>query len=233
MTAMVAVYSCIRSANDGTLQAIRETFGKRCPWPMYFFIGQPGEMSLGGMTPAYLEDCKRWKFLGEDGSKGKQFLSSQPLGRGPLPDEIVLDCPDAYAALPWKKRGIARFQAEHDFGHCLQLSDDAYVFDWVKMERCGYEKHAYSGPKIDGVEDGNPYFSGGTGYWISLEAAKLLLEGPLDSWAEDYWVGSVMAKAGTRPVALPRYSPVKELSCAKHGDSSSLAGEIRSLGAGQ
>ncbi len=210
----VAVHSCVKFANNGVHQAIRDTWGKTCPWPVFFFIGKPGKVPVEGMTASFIQDCKKWNFLGGDSPKLRVWDSPEVLNHEPLPDEIVVDCYDAYIAIPWKKKEITKFQLKHGYTHCLQIVGDSYVQDWKKVMGSGFEKHKYCGVH---AEDKVCCY-GATGYWLEAEAAKLLLEEPVEFWSEDYWVGVTMTRNGMPPVMLTRQGDgIIELSPSGHG----------------
>jgi hypothetical protein len=210
----VAVHSCVKFANNGVHQAIRDTWGKTCPWPVFFFIGKPGKVPVEGMTPSFIQDCKKWNFLGGDNPKLRVWDSPEVLDHEPLPDEIVVDCYDAYITIPWKKKEITKFQLKHGYTHCLQLVGDSYVQDWGKVMDSGFEQYKYCGVH---AEDKVCCY-GATGYWLEAEAAKLLLDEPVEFWSEDYWVGVIMTKNGMPPVMLAKQgNGIIELSPSGHG----------------
>ena len=210
----VAVHSCVKFAMTEVHQAIRDTWGKRCPWPLFFFVGKPGEVTLEPLTDAFLDDCKKWKFIDERGRRYHGFFSGETMERPSLPDEVEVGCCDAYIALPWKKKEVTRFQLERGYTHCLQFVADSYVLDWDSIRGSGFEGHRYAGACSP-----EEYIAWGAhGYWLAADAARLLLDAPVDLWAEDWWAGDTMRRNGIQLHRIPEMGAwVAELSHLGHG----------------
>jgi len=177
----ISVKSCQRDRMDGRHRAIRETWGKNLP---------------DGVT---------LKFFVGDG-----WTTLDALHR----DEINLVCPDDYHSLPFKTREICRDSRDTTNPDYLFLCDtDTYV-DTKRMLESGFENFDYYGyfanftgttfPYTAVDRDGKPEYhthchrwaSGGFGYFLSREAMHAVSAEEPTSWAEDLWVGQVMAKCG-------------------------------------
>ncbi len=210
----VAVHSCVKFAMTGVHQAIRDTWGRGCPWPLFLFVGRPGEVPLEPLTDRFLDDCKKHGFIDERGRRFHGFFSREEMGRPLLPDEVEVGCCDAYIALPWKKKEITRFQLERGYTHCLQFVADSYVLDWEGIRGSGFEGHQYAGT----CNPGDEAIWGAHGYWLTAAAAGLLLDAPMDLWAEDWWVGDIMRRNGINYHRITGMGAwVAELSHLGHG----------------
>ena len=172
-----SVKSCQRDRRDGLHQRIRDTWGKALP---------------DGVTLKF--------FMGDSWCT----LESRD------PDEVSLVCPDDYHNLPYKTREICRHS---DSDYIFLCDTDTYV-DTKRMLESDFEKFDYYGYFANFTEETFPYAaidrnghaelrdkcnrwaSGGFGYFLSREAAHAVAIEEPSSWAEDLWVGQVMAKYG-------------------------------------
>lgn len=143
-------------------------------------------------------------FYGRPGSNPRPFY---------FPDEVDLNVPDDYANLSFKVRGMVTWAYQHGFDYMLKVDDDTYVFPerLAALKRFDYAGEARS---FDGL--GASICSGG-GYWLSRKAMKALIESPRESqykyhhgsvsgprlMQEDWWVASVMKKAGIKAINVP------------------------------
>jgi hypothetical protein len=177
----ISVKSCQRDRMEGRHRQIRETWGNKLPdgVSLKFFVGD------GWTTPDALHQ-----------------------------DEIALECPDDYDSLPFKTREICRWSRDTTNPDYLFLCDtDTYV-DTKRMLESGFEQYAYYGYFANFTEEPFPYFaisrngivedhpachrwaSGGFGYFLNRQAIQFVASEEPTSWAEDLWVGQVMAKYG-------------------------------------
>lgn len=139
------------------------------------------------------------------------------LGRGARhtkPDELILPCPDDYYGLPYKTKSLLQWSVGQDFDYTFLCDTDTYVHT-PRLLHSGFANSDYvgwfNGPVgINRAVYGRCYAwaSGGSGYWLSKQAAKLVADadpmGPgkfqlpqcicpeLKIPCEDLWVGQVL-----------------------------------------
>jgi hypothetical protein len=173
----ISVKSCQRDRVEGRHRIIRETWGKNLPdeVSLKFFVG--------GSTSDILRR-----------------------------DEAQLYCPDDYHSLPLKTREICLYS---DADYLFLCDTDTYV-DTKKMLESEFENFDYYGYFANFTEHKFPYSaidrdgniehhplcsrwaSGGFGYFLSRDAYYWIRSQQPTSWAEDLWVGQVMAGSGLK-----------------------------------
>jgi hypothetical protein len=213
---LVAVHSCIKFIQNGVHEAIRQTWGRKCPWDLKFFVGQPGELFLKDVSQEYIDSCKKEEnliFLNGDTFHG--FRSFETFPNPLLKDEIQLDCLDAYMALPWKKRCISQYALDNKYEYILQLCADSFVREWKGIYYSEFDRYPYSGSCV--VYDRILYTTGVYGYWLSRTASNRLIDSCVDQWSEDFWVGSTLHKYGIGPYHIHMTDWVDELSPVGRG----------------
>lgn len=122
-------------------------------------------------------------------------------------DEIPLDCPDTYLALPFKTLEILRWALSNGYDYIFKCDTDTFIVP-KNLLSSGFENYdhvgTFNGPltpetKIYGSL--YPWASGGSGYWLSKEAANYILSQGVDHRAtcprlnipcEDLWVGQLL-----------------------------------------
>lgn len=123
---------------------------------------------------------------------------------------------DDYVYLPAKTKALCKWALAHGYTNMLKLDDDAYV--WV--DRFKEIIADYAGIRVGANDGGNgqygipnypkghfphDYASGGS-YWLSARTMKMLVDTPLnDDWAEDRWVGTVLAQHNVPLTPTPNY----------------------------
>jgi galactosyltransferase len=128
--------------------------------------------------------------------------------REPLPDEVILDCPDDYDNLHLKTWAILVWAYKRGYDAVVKCDDDTYVFP-KKLLASGVEQHDYAGCYIPGGEIYGiyyPEFAGGGCYWLSKKAIKEVLDAKfywkvgqvLQSFAEDRNIGYILHHKGVR-----------------------------------
>lgn len=120
-------------------------------------------------------------------------------GSHPLePDEVRLDCGDAYLDLPAKTRAILKWSLEQNYDFTFLCDTDTYVVP-DRLLASGFEEFDLVGlfngeigvPK---ATDGHwAWVSGGNGYWLSKRATEIVVKHEPTHWAEDFYVGQVLA----------------------------------------
>jgi len=123
--------------------------------------------------------------------------------RQPLADEVFLDVPDGYGALPLKTVGVCQYAVENDFQYVYKCDTDTAVYIDRLILEILENRFDYAGYVHANV------CSGGPGYLLSRHAAKIVAtqgRNP-DHWAEDVWVAKVLGNANVRPLMLPCHRP--------------------------
>lgn len=128
-------------------------------------------------------------------------------GRGshadPQPDEVVLDCDDAYRGLACKVQEACRWALAHGYEYLFKVDDDTYVRP-ERVMRSGFEKYDYVGRLLGPTDQYHQvrYARGGTGYYVSRKVMQVLADAPTPNpdiprdYAEDSWVGRITLEAG-------------------------------------
>ena len=145
-----------------------------------------------------------WK-QGVNGIDVKFFFgsTSDPC-RLQYPDEIFLDVPDDYNHLPLKVQAAFKWAHDNGYTNALKVDDDTYCVP-KRLLTSGFEKHDWIG-RINHQPDGY-YCSGGSGYWLSAKAMKIVADATLNGdWAEDREIGRILRSAGIKPVNDQRYT---------------------------
>lgn len=126
-----------------------------------------------------------------------RFFLGRPLPAAAraLPDEVVLDVPDAYAGLSEKVQAICRWARGHSCDRVLLCDDDVYV----SPERllAGWGTAEYAG-RLRGPDGGfrAPYASG-FAVWLGAQAlAALEAAPPPADRRDDRWMGNCLLEAG-------------------------------------
>lgn len=108
-------------------------------------------------------------------------------------DEVTLDVEESYAGLPAKVQAMFGWATEQEYAYTFKTDDDVYVSPAMLL-RCATTPYDYIG-RFRGPSGGYPAdYASGYGYWLSLKAARIVAESPLNKdWAEDRWVGNLLA----------------------------------------
>jgi hypothetical protein len=128
------------------------------------------------------------------------------LGReceNPGPDELILDAPDDYRALPYKTQMALRWATANGYGRRFLCGADTFVIA-SRFPAEDYESHHYLGYMMHDhhrlCKDRDVIFAqGGAGYWISAPASQLVEKAEIPAWvkfADDVFVGDTLSKAG-------------------------------------
>jgi len=139
------------------------------------------------------------------------FLGKAPNGEQPTKDEVFLPVEDNYEALPLKVQAACAWALENGYDYLFKLDDDAYCVP-SRLLTSNFARADYVG-RYRGASDwkrpgDNPsgYASGGPGYWLSRKAMQIVVAAKHNGdWAEDRWVGNVLAKAGIKCTHEPRF----------------------------
>lgn len=141
----------------------------------------------------------------------KFFYGEMPEGiqaRQAESDEVFLPVPDAYDSLPIKVQAIYKWALERSFDYTFKADDDTFVYV-DRLLASGFENYDYLGyctsDQRQPLKD--RYASGGSGYFVSQKAMKILAAATVDDWAEDRWVGKVLFEHDIKAIRDPRYLP--------------------------
>ena len=124
--------------------------------------------------------------------------------RQPLPDEVFVDVPDGYGALPQKTVAACRWMVEQGYEFMYKCDTDTWVFAerlLIEMMENAFDYAGYLHANV---------CSGGPGYFLSRRAADIVAhQGGSNGevWAEDVWVSRVLARNGISPIMLPNHRP--------------------------
>lgn len=160
--------------------------------------------------------CDSYFFLGRTGSPQHA-------------DEVVLDCPDDYRGLPYKTKAICEWAWNKDYTHVFLCDTDTFVSP-EKLLDSGFENYDYVGhfnsPRgIPNAVYGKCYSwaSGGSGYWLSREAMKLVADSDQDSTCpvsgvpcEDLLVGQVLGPLIAQNAIIVSHDPRYSGEIARH-----------------
>jgi hypothetical protein len=126
------------------------------------------------------------------------------VGNGePVTDDVIhLDCDDSYIKLIDKTRCMVKYILDHDYDYGFFTDTDTFVCV-DKLLASAFTEHDYIG-----WCHGRDYCQGGSGYWLSNKAMRVLVEDneptPTTVW-EDLHVGTVLARHGILPTNDERY----------------------------
>lgn len=181
MKLAILVKSCHRDLDRGCHDAIRSTWAR--------------DLKMLGVDTFF--------FVGRDPSQ-QDTRRTRKYSAG----EVVVDSPDDYMGLPIKTRRICQWVGNKMFKHVFLCDVDTLVKP--SLLTTGYEIFDYAGKFANGAYPGCPPYrykddrgeihdecrgwaSGGVGYFLSRRAAELVAVTPPKHWAEDFYVGHVLA----------------------------------------
>jgi hypothetical protein len=129
----------------------------------------------------------------------KFFVGGDTPPEGLQPDEVWVNCPDSYVALPYKTIEILRYSLANGYDYTHLLDNDTYTIV-ERLLACGFEGHDYVGLRqVCGwnTVTYNPFCHGGYGYFVSRKFAELIVAAdPGIQTAEDGFCGDVAAANG-------------------------------------
>jgi hypothetical protein len=151
-----------------------------------------------------------------------KFFLGQKDGYTPLPDEVIVDCPDGYHYLTQKTQLIRKYALENGYDYLWKIDDDAYV----RVERL----IPLSGPDYIGRLRGpsgmypSPYCSGFC-YGLSRRSLEVLANcewKESDDICEDRWTGNHLLAAGITPTLCPWFVITHSKKSALNGNEAPL-----------
>jgi hypothetical protein len=143
------------------------------------------------------------------------------------PDSVTLESPDDYRHLPYKVKEMFRYALDHGYDYVLKVDDDTFV--WLDRLLDRFLPTDYLG-YVSGIPDTGDVtglYASGAAYWISAKAMQFVVDAEWnpEEWAEDKWVGKVLAENGILPVHDERMrvchcdlcvTPYSETSTTQH-----------------
>ncbi len=203
--ALITISSWVTGATNGDNDAIRETYATQvADYPNLdykFFIGDG--------TPISIEDEKRLEPAVAHATKGHRLKAistknQAPFTYSPKSDEVVVPCPDGYLYLGHKTWHSHKWAIDNGYEFIFQCFPDTFIHI-PRLVESGFEDYDFTGWEIGNARKGH-YPAGGNGYWTSRHAVELMLQEPVDDWAEDRWAGKALLNRGIRLHHDPRYS---------------------------
>jgi hypothetical protein len=142
-----------------------------------------------------------------DRSKADAIFFSGRVDEPALQDEVFLDSGNRYEDVTTRTIESVRWALNHGYEFIFRTYPDVYIRP-ERLLAALDETKPYVGHGMVSF-NGQPYASGGAGYWLrAKEAMGLLLTDVPYDWAEDRWVGNVMHEHHVALWHDPRYSPI-------------------------
>lgn len=205
MKILLGITSCIKQSRAGLNQACRDTWLNRLlpdGVEYRFFMGDgtsTGEDESVAMTTVHGPLC----FQNAQDLIAKELAHPVTLTHSPLPDEIMLPCPDGYFHVPWKTKKMFQWALDNGFDYTFQCCVDTWI-DIPRLLSSGFERHEYSG-RVCGHTGFGDWARGGTGYWVSKKAMQVITSSQVMAYCEDCSVGLALGKHGIRAFNDMRY----------------------------
>jgi hypothetical protein len=177
MTLAIAVKSCYRDQKDGFHQVIRETWGKRLPGTVQFFVGVYGwparnAMGYDEVGLACPDDYDSLPFKTK--AICNWFVHYTTCSHIFLCDTDTFIIPSKLLTCGYENYDL--------LGYIQRPFTD--VFRYTAVGREG---------RTEIQEYCRPWPSGGLGYFLSRRAAQLVADSKPTSWAEDLWIGQLLS----------------------------------------
>jgi len=202
---LITISSWVTGATNGDNDAIRETYATQIAnYPNLdykFFIGNGTPVSAedeARLEPSIIHAAKGHR------AKALSTKTQPPFTYTPKDDEVVVDCPDGYLYLGHKTYHSHKWALDNGYEFIFQCFPDTFI-QIHRLAESGFEDFDFIGWEIVTSRHGK-YPAGGNGYWTSRRAAELMLQEPVDDWAEDRWVGKALTRRGVKLHHDPRYS---------------------------
>jgi hypothetical protein len=151
----------------------------------------------------HLNACRATWTPDTSGQCDYKFFFGTGAHNDPQPDEVVLECDDAYRGLACKVQETARWALANEYECMFKVDDDTYVRP-ERVMMSGFEKADFVGCRLGATDmyHMHAYARGGTGYFLSKRAMEVLAAAPKPNpdipseYAEDSWVGKTLMQAG-------------------------------------
>ncbi len=93
-------------------------------------------------------------------------------------DEVLLDVPDDYSHVSFKGREVHKYALENGYDFIYKCYPDTYLCP-SRLMKSGFQDYDYVGNFACKLRTGQQYCTGGTGYWLSKKAYRLLIAYPI------------------------------------------------------
>lgn len=186
MKVLIAIIGWAKGATNGDHQVMRDTWLRdtlKHPDLEYKYF-------IGDGTPMTEDETELHKSL-DRGIKcchpSLNKIQTQ-IEFTPKQDEILVHTPDDYGHVTAKSREALRWAVARGFDYIFTCYPDTFV-NVDRLMSSGFAGHDYVGLSIG-------YAKGGQGRWLSRKAAALAMNEPVTDWAEDRWIGDILARKG-------------------------------------
>lgn len=142
-----------------------------------------------------------------------KFFRGRGATREPLPDEVFLDCGDAYLDLPEKVQAIVKWAYEKGYDYVAKCDDDVVVKP--KAWHASFKREDFSGWKDPGCKPGEISTPWGFFYVLSRRSMELIVNALLPGRPgahhahvhgnDEAWVSSVLHYKNIFLSSDPRY----------------------------
>jgi hypothetical protein len=180
MKILVAIISCARDVNNGTNQAIRDTWVPRlvaCGFDYKFFIGIGPTPREEDLLPRFIEDANFYRDIRYPGCDKSTSLRRVLLKE----DEVLVESDDSWLFLPYKVKESRKWALAEGYDFVFKIDTDTYLLA-DKLNVGGFRHYDYWG----GVRKENEFiYAGGSGYMLSKRAYSLTIDEPISMVGED------------------------------------------------
>jgi hypothetical protein len=183
MKVLIAIIGWAKGATNGDHQVMRDTWLKDITHPdvsYKFFIGDG--------TPMTEDETQLRRSVAVKCGHPSVGKPQPKIEFTPQADEILVPTPDDYTHITAKSREAFRWAVAQGFDYIFTCYPDTFV-NVDRLLKSGFTGHDYTGLSIG-------YAKGGQGRWLSRKAAMLVMNESVTDWAEDRWVGQILARKG-------------------------------------
>ena len=194
---LISILSCVKHELNGFNQAIRDTWlpeAVKVGFDCKFFIGKGAKLQKED-SALLLENYNRNIIF-----QGKITEDPDISSMSVKPDHVLLDTPDAYAYSIYKFRAACQWALQSGYDHIFQALTDTFIVP-ERLKNSGFELYDYTGT----ANNERTAIGGGPGIWLSQKALQHLVNAPIDRWAYDDWIGSILF-GKIKLVHDPRYT---------------------------
>lgn len=120
----------------------------------------------------------------------------------PRENEIFLECRDDYYGLPEKVQKMFGWSVQQGYEQILKIDDDVFLYvDRLLNDLNDTDYKGFVLESCDGL------YTSGTAYWLSKKAAQIVASASWNpkEWAEDKWVGKILAEQNIFPIHDERF----------------------------
>jgi hypothetical protein len=114
--------------------------------------------------------------------------------REPLADEVFLPCEDQYTYNAIKMRAICKYALDNGYDYVLRVDDDTLAFP--ELFQTDWHRWIYSGAATSDFHPGSCVF-------LRHDAMKAIVAARVTHYADDVWVGQVLASHGIPGHTIP------------------------------